>query len=350
MRILVRATNWIGDAIMALPALRAVRKRFPRAHVAILARPYVVDLYREQGICDQLLPYDSSGEHTGLMGRERLARKLRAEKFDVALLLQNAFDAAWIAWRAAIPERIGYARDARSPLLTNAVRLPKANEIPAHEQFYYLELLRRAGWLDNLQGETSISLCVSADAKVRAESILLAAGSRSSAFRIAIGAGASYGSAKCWPPENFAALANRLPAQGEAEIVLFGTAAERQVSSAIAAGMRTPRSPIDLTGKTPIADLPALLSQCHLFIGNDSGAMHVAAAVGLPVVAIFGPTDPNGTSPVAPRCTIVQEKPYCSPCFLRRCPTDHRCMKGITVDRVESAAMSWLACPEVRSV
>jgi heptosyltransferase-2 len=108
------------------------------------------------------------------------------------------------------------------------------------------------------------------------------------------------------------------------------------------------RPSIDLTGKTAIADLPALLSHCHLFVGNDSGAMHVAAAVGLPIVAVFGPTDPNGTAPVTPRCTIVQQKPYCSPCFLRRCPTDHRCMKEVTAEMVETAAKSWLPTIEVR--
>jgi heptosyltransferase-2 len=110
------------------------------------------------------------------------------------------------------------------------------------------------------------------------------------------------------------------------------------------------RSPIDLTGKTSINDLPALLSQCHLFIGNDSGAMHVAAAVGLPVVAVFGPTDPFGTAPVTPRCSILQEKPYCSPCFLRRCPTDHRCMTRVTPDAVEAATRQWISSMEVRSV
>src|SRR5260370_3096145 len=103
------------------------------------------------------------------------------------------------------------------------------------------------------------------------------------------------------------------------------------------------RSPIDLTGKTAITDLPALLSQCHLFIGNDSGAMHVAAAAGLPIVAVFGPTDPFGTSPVTPRCSIVQQKPYCSPCFLRRCPTDHRSLPAVTAGMVEAAARPWLS-------
>ena len=347
MKILIRATNWVGDAIMALPALRAVRARFPDAHIAIVARPYVADIYRHQQVCDQLIPYDLHGAHASFSGREHLARELRAQKFDVALLLQNAFDAAWLAWRAGIPERIGYARDGRSFLLTKAVPVPKPGESPAHEQFYYLELLRRAGWLDHATGESYIALDVDLQAKQHAEERLLAAGARSSALRVAIGAGASYGSAKCWPPDRFAEVANRLVGESDADIILFGTPTEVAVSSAITAGMRRP--PIDLTGKTTVADLPALLSQCHLFIGNDSGAMHVASAVGLPVVAIFGPTDPQGTAPVTPRCTIVQERPYCSPCFLRRCPTDHRCMTRISPSNVATAAESWLASAEVRS-
>ena len=162
---------------------------------------------------------------------------------------------------------------------------------------------------------------------------------------VAIGAGASYGSAKCWPPERFAEWANRFQAETDGDVILFGTAAEAGASGAIIAGMK--KRPVDLTGKTMIGDLPALLSQCQLFLGNDSGAMHVAAAVGLPVVAVFGPTDPFGTAPVTPRCSIVQEKPYCSPCFLRRCPTDHRCMKSITPEMVAAAAKPWLNNLEV---
>jgi heptosyltransferase-2 len=347
VRILIRATNWVGDAIMALPALRSVRARFPDAHIAIVARPYVTDIYSGQQICDQLIPYDLQGAHAGLSGRERLARKLRAQKFDAALLLQNAFDAAWLAWLAGIPERIGYARDGRSILLTKAVPVPRPGEIPAHEQFYYLELLRRSGWLDQATGEQYVTLNVDPQAEQQAAERLLTAGSRSNALRVAIGAGASYGSAKCWPPDRFAEVANRLAEESDADIILFGTANEIAVSTAINAAMRRP--PIDFTGKTSVADLPAFLSQCHLFIGNDSGAMHVAAAVGLPVVAIFGPTDPLGTAPVTPRCTIVQEKPYCSPCFLRRCPTDHRCMTRISPAAVSTAAQSWLTSAEVRS-
>jgi heptosyltransferase-2 len=271
--------------------------------------------------------------------------ELRSHKFDTALLLQNAFQAAWFAWRAGIPERIGYARDGRSLLLTKAVPVPKPGEIPVHEQYYYLELIRRAGWLGSLPNESFIQLNVPEENRQRAAEFLLPAGVKPDSFRIAIGAGASYGSAKCWPPDRFAELANRLQAQTQAQVILFGTPAEAAVSSAIAAGMSHP--PIDLTGKTSIDDLPALLSQCHLFIGNDSGAMHVAAAVGLPVVAVFGPTDPFGTAPVTPRCSIVQEKPYCSPCFLRRCPTDHRCMTRVTPETVEAAARHWVSSMEV---
>lgn len=354
---MVRATNWVGDAIMALPALRAVRAKFPDAHIAIVARPYVADIYRGQGVCDELIAYDPRGAEKGLGGRERLAERLQTGKFDSALLLQNAFDAAWLAWRAGIPERIGYARDGRGILLTKSIAVPKVGEIPAHEQFYYLELVRRAGWTERIEGEREISLAISRGAGEAAEQKLIAAGVRSNAtgengLRVAIGAGASYGSAKCWLPERFAEVANRLIAESDAEIILFGTAGETAVSNAIVAGMGS--APIDLTGKTAIAELPALLSRCQLFIGNDSGAMHVASAVGLPVVAIFGPTDPFGTAPVTPKCTIVQEKPYCSPCFLRRCPTDHRCMKGVSVESVTAAARSWLAgsgsnvCAEVR--
>ena len=335
MKLLIRATNWVGDAIMALPALRAARERFPEAQIAILARPYVAAIYRGQGICDELIDYDRKGAHRGFAGRERLAHELRERRFDTALLLQNAFDAAWMAWRAGIPERIGYARDGRSLLLTRAVPVPHEGEIPAHEKFYYLELLRRIGWIAEVRDDSHILLTVSEDERRRGTATLAEAGARSSALRIALGAGASYGSAKCWPPERFAATINQVQCETDAEVILFGTAAEAAVSAAIREKLTTP--PIDLTGRTAIGDLPGLLSQCHLFLGNDSGAMHVAAAVGLPVIAVFGPTDPLGTAPVTSKHAIVQQKPYCSPCFLRRCPTDHRCMLAVTPEMVGSA-------------
>jgi len=348
MRILIRATNWVGDAILSMPAILAVREKFPEAHLAILARPHVVELYAAQGLADELIVYDWHGTHRGWSGRERLVAELREKKFNVALLLQNAFDAGWLVWRAGIPERIGYARDFRSWLLTEAVAVPKHGEIPAHEKFYYLELLRRVGWMDALPDVKEIVLKVPEERRSAAAEKLRNAGSSGERMRVAIAAGAAYGSAKCWAPERFAAVASRLQKERNADVLLFGAAGEVGVCGAIAAAME--RKPIDLSGHTSVRELPALFSQCQLFLGNDSGAMHIAAAVGLPVVAIFGPTDPFGTAPVTPRVSVVQEKPYCSPCFLRHCPTDHRCMRDVTPAMANAAIEARLACAEVGSV
>jgi heptosyltransferase II len=336
MKILVRATNWIGDAVMAIPALQAIRSRWPDAEVTVLARPAVADLYREQRCAARFIAYENRGTHRGVWGRERLAAELRRERFDVAVLLQNAFEAAWLVWRAGIPERIGYARDARSWLLTRAVAVPQKGEIPAHESYYYLELLRRAGWLPALPEVERIELAVSAQAREAAGRRLADAGAREGRAWVAFAPGASYGSAKCWPAERYAALADRLIAACDADVLLFGAPGESDMAARIVRAMGRPA--VNLVGATNTAELPALLAACDLFIGNDSGAMHVAAAVGLPVVGIFGPTDPEGTRPVTPRFTLVRQPVFCSPCFLRRCPIDHRCMTRISVDEVFGAA------------
>lgn len=341
MKILVRATNWVGDAVMSIPALEMVRARWPQAEIAMLARPWVADLYRDQGCADRILVFDPQGRHRGLLGVERLAAGLRRERFDTALLLQNAFEAAWIARRAAIPERIGYARDGRGWLLTHPIAVPNHHEVPAHETYYYLELLRRAGWIEQLPEVQRITLRVSAAALEEAEDRLARAGARQGTIRIALAPGAAYGSAKCWLPERFAQLADRLIADFDADVIIFGAAAERDVAGRIANAMR--HRPVMLAGQTKIGELPALFARCRLFIGNDSGAMHVAGAVGLPVVGIFGPTDPFGTAPVTPERTMVQERVSCSPCFLRHCPVDHRCMTRIRTDAVYEAARQWLA-------
>jgi heptosyltransferase-2 len=343
MKILVRATNWVGDAVMSIPALQVIRGRWPKAEIALLARPWVAELYRDQGYADRILVFDHTGRHRGVFGLERLAGELRRERFSTAVLLQNAFEAAWLAWRSGIPERIGYARDARGWLLTRAVPVPQRGEIPAHESYYYLELLRRAGWLAYLPEAEEVKLKVSVAAAESAESALRKAGVRSRTHtvpRIAFGPGAAYGSAKCWPAERYALLADRLIADFDADVIIFGAASERGVAQRIASALR--RGVLNLAGETRIGELPALLAACDLFIGNDSGAMHVAAAVGLPVVAVFGPTDANGTSPLTPRLTLVQQRVSCSPCFLRHCPVDHRCMTRIEVERVYEAARKWL--------
>jgi len=355
VKILVRATNWVGDAVMCIPALEALRARWPQARITILARPWVADIYQGQGLAEHILHFENSSKHKGLAGVARLARELRAESFDAALLLQNAFEAAWLVQRAGIPERIGYARDGRSWLLSKAIPRPRAGEIPAHEVFFYLELLRRAGWLSADSAYASqlkhrpgaqvaapaIRLRVDPGALQKADATLASAGVKSASLRVALAPGAAYGSAKCWPVERYAALADALAAEFGADVILFGSPGERDVAERIARKMQ--RAPVMLAGKTPIGDLPALLARCQIFIGNDSGAMHVAGAVGLPVVGIFGPTDPHGTRPAAAQFALVQEPVSCSPCFLRHCPVDHRCMQRVTVSQVYEAAKNWIA-------
>jgi heptosyltransferase-2 len=341
MKILVRAPNWVGDAVMAIPAIEALRGHWPEAELVLLARPGVAELYQGQPFVNRVLPFEDAGKHSGVFGRERLSRELRAEGFELAVLLQNAFDAAWIAWRAGIPKRVGYARDARSLLLTQAIGVPRADRIPPHESYYYLELLRRAGWLSELPRVDRIALSVDAAARGRAEETLLRVGARRGAHRIAIAPGAQFGSAKCWPPDRFAEVADRLAEETDADVIVFGTAAEKGIAVRIAAKMQ--QRPIILAGVTKLADLPALLAECHLFIGNDSGAMHVAAAVGLPVVAIFGPTDPSGTSAITDQLEIARHPVSCSPCFLRACPVDHRCMTRIRAADVSEAVHKLMA-------
>ncbi len=335
MKILVRATNWVGDAVMALPALEAIRQRELRAHIAVLARPWVAELYRDLGFADQLIVFDHAGRHAGIGGVEQLARELRRERFDVALLLQNAFQAAWVAWRAGIPRRIGYARDRRSWLLTQAVELPQAGEIPSPEPYYYLELLRRAGWLEQLPQLSGVTLRAGDEARRNGENKLRAAGAREGSRRVVIAPGAAFGAARCWPVERYAALADRAAAELDADVVLVGSAADRDTAQRIAAAMRS--RAILLAGQTTIGELPGVLRACSAFVGNDSGAMHVAAAVGLPVVGVFGPTDPQATAPLSNRLTVVREAAECSPCLLRVCPVDHRCMTRIAVERVFDA-------------
>ncbi len=337
MKILVRATNWVGDAVMSIPALEALRARWPEAEIAIAGRDAVAGLYRGQAFADRTIPLGPAGGASPL-AIEHAAGPLRRERFDLGLLLPNSFASAWLMWRAGARERVGYARDARRWLLTIAVPVPRPGETPPHEAYYYLELLRRAGWLASLPRVERVRLRVAPEDAARAEQKLRAAGATGA--RIAVAAGASYGTAKCWLAERYAEVADRLQEEFDATILLVGTAAESEIGASIARLMR--HAPVNLVGKTSADELPALLAACRLFVGNDSGAMHVAAAVGLPVAAVFGPTDAEGTAPLTPDRAIARRRVSCSPCFLRYCPVDHRCMTRISVDEVYQASRELL--------
>ncbi len=321
-KILIRATNWVGDAVMCLPALRAIRERFPAAHIAILAKPWVADLYARETFTDELILYTAKT----LREKMQFGWSLRARGFDTAILLQNAFEAALVARLAGIPERIGYNRDGRGLLLTNAVTPPKKGEIPRHERFYYLELLRRAGLIAELPASEAIRL----DGAGTARRAL-----------VGVSPGAAYGSAKRWIPERFASAAVEVARARGASIALFGSKDERALCEQVA-GMLDGVDVVNYAGQTTLAQFIELAAGCEVFLTNDSGAMHISSALGVPTVAIFGATDNIATGPTGAHSRVVREPVDCSPCLLRECPIDHRCMTSVTAPRVAQEALRLL--------
>lgn len=339
-RVLVRATNWIGDAVMTLPALRELRRALPDAHLSILARPWVGEIFERDAVADRVIEYRQNWRRT--------AASLRDQKFDAAVLLQNAFEAALIARWADIPVRCGYARDGRSLLLTHAAAVPSDGQVPRHECYYYLELLRRLGVIAELPHVRHIVFS-SAAAHNAPRQQLAAFGIPLSHHGpvIGISPGAAFGTAKRWFPSRFAAAARALAADG-ARIVIFGSGSERPLAEAMAVEIGP--AAVSLAGRTSLGEFIDLVAGCDLFITNDSGAMHLAAAAAVPVLAIFGATDETGTAPLGPRVRILKRPPPCSPCKLRDCPIDHRCMRAIEVTDVVEAAREMLAQPASVSI
>jgi heptosyltransferase-2 len=335
-RVLVRATNWLGDAVMSLPAIRTIREVFPHAHLAVLARSSVADLYARERCIDRVIAYPRM---KGLNTRRQFAATLRTQRFDGAILLQNAFDAALIAWLADIPERIGYDRDARGRLLTRAIAVPEPGEIPRHERFYYLELLRRAGLIERFPVSSEIrldQLDAARDAGAIGLKLLGMTGTV-----VGVSPGAAYGNAKRWLPERFAESARQVAATLDAGVVVFGSAGERELCETVMQDLR--RAGVqarNVAGETSLGDFINLTSACRVFLTNDSGAMHVASAAGVPTLAVFGATDDVTTGPTGALARVVREHAECSPCLLRECPIDHRCMTRVSADRVAAEALT----------
>lgn len=344
--ILVRATNWVGDAVMSVPALQALRATFPHAHIAIATRPWVAGLYGREPFCDELIPYHAPRGWRGLAAKWRFACLLRQRKFDCAILLQNAFEAAAIARLARIPIRVGYARDARSWLLTHPIPLPLAGQTPRHQRFYYLELLKRANLISDYPLGAPIRLCGAAPAaeagrdRFRSASLPLPV--------VGISPGAAYGGAKRWLPERFAEAAVEIAREHDASIAIFGSAEEGDVAITVEQHLRAHGIPSrNFAGQTSLADFIELAAACDLFLTNDSGPMHIASTLGVPTVAVFGATDEQATGPTGTHSRIVREPVECSPCLLRECPIDHRCMTRVDAHRVAQTALNLLEIAKV---
>ena len=345
-RLLIRGTNWVGDSVMVLPALREVRRLFPRSHITLLVQPWVSDIYRGNSFIDTVWLYDRKGRHAGMTGRLQLIRMLSQGRFDAALLLQNAFEAALLARLAGIPLRAGYSRDGRGWLLTHSIPVdPRLKG--RHQIYYYLDLVERLlgqertlDCPDRPNERVDLELPLEKEKRSLARRQLQEAGIRFRGKVVGVNPGAAFGAAKRWVSDRYAQVLDRLIRKEGVEGVIFGSLQERPIAEAICKHMTS--QPVVLSGKTSLSELIAMIACCDLFITNDSGPMHLAAALRVPTLALFGSTDEVATGPLGPSAVVLNKKVECSPCLLRECPIDHRCMTQITAEEVFQQAVRML--------
>lgn len=332
-RILIRGTNWVGDTVLSLPAIKQVRRLYPEAHLAILARPSVAGLY-DASLVDEIILFTASLDWKDWRGRLHLVAELRKRRFEMAILLQHAFDAALITWLAGIPVRIGYAVKRRALLLSHPIAMPASGELPRHQSYAYLELLRRAGMIPELPQQAAVHLNAGTGSARRASNRW-----QGQERWIAIAPGSANGQAKRWIPERFAACAVQLATGWEAKVAVFGSSEDRDVCQRVANLIEQQGcEAVNFAGTFRIDAFRDCLADCLAVICNDSGAMHVADMLGVPTVAVFGPTDPEATGPRGSLSAVVRVPVDCGPCLLHDCPLDHRCMTSVGVEQVVSEA------------
>ena len=326
LRIIVRAPNWVGDAVLCTPALTALRYRNPASVISVLAVRRVSEVFLHNPCVDEIVT---------LPGRKGLsywlkALELRRKKYGLGILFPNSFSSALFFRLSGVPRVSGYRRDGRGFLLTDAIEVTE-ELLGSHQVDYYLNLI------GNDIGQRELVWAVSEEEKGKAKAFLRENGVSGDDVLVGIGAGATFGPAKRWPPEYFAGLADELIRKYSVRILLFGVSEEKGIASQICDSMR--ERPLNLVGRTNLRQLGALLSMCRLLVSNDSGVMHVGAAVKTPLVAVFGSTDPGRTGPRGSRCRVIYKGLDCSPCFARRCPRgDYNCLQGVKMGDVLLAA------------
>lgn len=345
--ILVRGVNWIGDAVMTMPAIRSLKLTHPDARITLLVKPWVSRLFEKDPNVDEIILYTDT--YQGLAGKFRLAREIKIHNFCMAMLFQNAFDAAFIAFLAGIPARIGYNRDGRRLLLTKAI--PFDDQAKAlHHIEYYLDLVRKAGFSPKYECPwIYLSIEERLEARNKLQSLRRPV--------VGINPGATFGSSKRWRPGRFAEVAYRVISEMQGSAVIFGGPSEEQIAEEIQqrilnllsltkggfqeglnSSLFTDRSLLNLAGKTDIRELISLISECDLLVTNDSGPMHIGYAVRTPVVAIFGSTSPEHTGPVGAKDVAIKKPLSCAPCFERECSKhDLKCMEMISSEEVFEA-------------
>lgn len=333
-RVLVKEVNWLGDIVMSLPALRAVRNAFPKAHLSVLIKKELASFFEGTPWIDEVIPYRlRKGFFTGLSDRRAIVSELKSRRFDLAVLLPNSFDAALWPLMARVPHRAGYARDARGLLLNHKTR-PTSQILEVHQVHYYLNMLRETLGVD---GSPDLFVPdVPPEARTRMSAYLARVRIRPDRPLVALAVAAAFGPAKEWPAESYSRLIDLLAERHGAECVLVGAPNERHKSEQVIAGSKA--GALLAAGETSVGEALALLSLCDAFAGNDSGSMHVAGALGKPTVGIYGSTRADRTGPLGPRTKVLYRPIECSPCLQRTCRFGHYdCLKTIRPEDVAEA-------------
>lgn len=333
MKIIVRAPNWIGDSILAVPAAYSLSINFPQTQLWIAAKEWVKDLFVSHDFIKGII---SLPDEDGFKNLKDSMQQIKRLHFDIGVLLTNSFSSALLFYLGKIPERWGYSTDGRRVLLTRGVALKKGEDC-SHQLNYYLDLI---SGLDLKTAPPKISLPVTQGEKGKAKEMLLSLNADLKKPLIILNPGASYGPSKRWPAENYAKLAILLQDRKKAEILITGSKDETELVESIASFMT--KKPLNLAGKTNLRLLAGLISNAVLFITNDSGPMHIANALKIPVIAIFGPTNPSLTGPFQQPATVIKKDVPCWPCSYRECPFDHRCMISIDPEEVFEACRKFL--------
>jgi lipopolysaccharide heptosyltransferase II len=324
-RILIRSSNWLGDAVMSVPAVRAIKNGRPDVHVTIAAPDKIAAMWKLIPDVDAIIPFPDGS----LLSVVRLLRQQMP--FDVAILFPNSLRVALETWLTGIPRRVGYRGHCRSWIVDQIVREPRKPGPPEHHSLRFLRIASQCG------AETS---------NIQAPTANTQTGVAHQAIKIGLCPGAEYGPAKRWLPERFAEVAAMISAKSSAQWILFGTKDDAAVGNQIAAAIGD--HCVNRIGQTTLDQLIDELRECRLVLTNDTGTMHLASLLGLPVVAIFGSTEPRLTGPLGNGHIILRHHVECSPCFLRECPIDFRCMKAVSAQEAANAVLS-LLCKKVQT-
>lgn len=332
-RIIVKTVNWLGDLVMSGPALHAIHDTFPGAHLAVLVRHELASFFDGAMWVNEVIPYRLRGGLLGLRDQLSIVRRIRVGHFDLAVIFPNSFQSALWMLLAGVQRRAGYEADRRGFMLSHKV-VPRADVESAHQVYHWLTMV--AETVGARGAAEAYHLDVNMQSRDKMRAWLANRRTRPERPLIALAPVAAYGPAKEWPVERYASLADILAERHGAECVLVGGIDDRPQCEQIAAQCKS--GALIAAAETTVGELIALLSLCHGFAGNDSGCMHLAGALGVPTVAVFGSTNPLRTGPLGPHSTVIYRGLECSPCLERTCRFGHyNCLRDIAAEEVAGA-------------